>query len=276
MDQLSKMLQNYSFNVDVFFSGNKCGIHNLVSPNNNKGHLHLLKSGALTIKCEQGHSLVLDKPSVIFIPGPSQHQIITSESSGVELVCASVEFNSSAATSLVSTLPKLICLDIDKNNSVGKTALWLFKEAFIDQPGRQVIIDKLGDIFIIQILRHILAEGLVVQGMLSAMSHPKLSPLMLAVHQQPDRPWTIDSMADIALMSRAKFAVLFKETVGQAPNEYLTDLRIAKAQGLLTQNKPVSLVANAVGYEHGSTLAKVFRKKLGITPKEWQLKFKVS
>ena len=38
---------------------------------------------------------------------------------------------------------------------------------------------------------------------------------------------------------------------------------------LLKENKPVALVANAVGYENGSALARVFRKKMGISPKEW-------
>jgi AraC-like DNA-binding protein len=81
-------------------------------------------------------------------------------------------------------------------------------------------------------------------------------------------------MAETALMSRAKFAALFKDTIGQAPSDYLTDLRIAIAQGLLKKDKPVSLVANAVGYEHGSALARVFRKKTGLSPKEWLMKFR--
>jgi len=54
----------------------------------------------------------------------------------------------------------------------------------------------------------------------------------------------------------------------------LTDLRIAIAQGLLKKDKPVSLVANEVGYEHGSALARVFRKKTGLSPKEWLMKFR--
>jgi len=41
------------------------------------------------------------------------------------------------------------------------------------------------------------------------------------------------------------------------------------AKGLLKKNKSVALVANAVGYENGSALARVFRKKLGISPKQW-------
>ena len=97
---------------------------------------------------------------------------------------------------------------------------------------------------------------------------------MSALHKNPEAPWTVESMAETALMSRSKFAALFKETVGQSPNDYLTDLRLAIAQGLLKLDKPVNIVANQVGYEHGSALARIFRKKIGLSPKEWLNKFK--
>jgi len=274
MDQLSKILQNLSFNADVFFSGNLCGIQSMGGADSNKGHLHLLKSGILTLVCEDGHKITLDKPTVIFMPGPTKHQIIAKESSEAQLVCADIEFHSGSGSALVNALPKFLCLDIDKNDQLGKTADWLFAEAFIEQPGRQVIVNKLGDIFLVQILRHVIKEGIVIQGMLAGMAHPHLARLMSALHKQPEQPWTIDLMAETALMSRAKFAALFKYSVGQTPIDYLTDLRIAIAQELLKNDKPVSFVANEVGYEHGSALARVFRKKTGLSPKEWLLKFK--
>ena len=60
---------------------------------------------------------------------------------------------------------------------------------------------------------------------------------MSALHQQPEKPWTVDVMTEKALMSRVKFAaLLFKETVGQAPSNYLTDLHIAIVQGLLKKS----------------------------------------
>lgn len=274
MDQLSLLLQNLSFNADVFFSGNLCGIQSLGGSDNNKGHLHLLRAGVLTIVCEEGHKVTLNKPSVIFMPSPTKHQVIASESNQAELVCVDIDFHSGSGSALVNALPKLICLDIEENDPLGKTANWLFEEAFNSQAGQKIIVNKLGDIFLVQILRHVLNNGLVVQGMLSGMAHPQLSRIMKAIHEKPKAPWTVDSMAEEALMSRAKFAALFKSTVGQSPNDYLTDLRIAIAQGLLKKDLPVSLVANEVGYEHGSALARVFRKKIGISPKEWLMKLK--
>ena len=274
MDQLSQILQNLSFNADVFFSGNLCGIQSLGGSDSNKGHLHLLRTGVLTFVCEEGHKVTLDKPSVIFMPGPTKHQIIASETNQAELVCVDIDFHSGSGTALVNALPKFICLDIETNSSLGTTAEWLFEEVFTSQAGQQIVVNKLGDIFLVLILRYILKNGLVVQGMLAGMAHSQLSKLMTAIHEQPEEAWSVDSMADKALMSRAKFAALFKETVGQAPIDYLTDLRIAIAQGLLKKELPISLIANEIGYEHGSSLARIFKKKTGISPKKWLSKFK--
>ena len=165
-------------------------------------------------------------------------------------------------------------MNIGQHDPVGRTAHWLFEEAFNKQAGQQMIVNKLGDIFLIQMLRHVIKEGIVIQGMLAGMAHPQLSALMTALHKRPQEQWTVELMAETALMSRAKFAALFKDTIGQAPSDYLTDLRIALAQGLLKKDKPVSFVANEVGYEHGSALARVFRKKTGLSPKEWLMKFR--
>ena len=83
-------------------------------------------------------------------------------------------------------------------------------------------------------------------------------------------------MANIALMSRSKFAAVFKDNIGRPPNEYITELRLTLAQELLKKKKPVNIVANEVGYEHGSALARVFKKKLGLSPKEWIQKHNLS
>lgn len=106
-------------------------------------------------------------------------------------------------------------------------------------------------------------------GLLAGLAHPQVSKVLLAIHEKPEQQWGLADMAELALMSRSKFADIFKRTVGQSPGDYVIDWRIVVAKGLLRQNKSVALVANAVGYENGSALDRVFRKKLGISPKQW-------
>lgn len=272
MDELSNILNNISIDAGVFFAGNLCGSQTIGGESG--GNLHLLKSGRLTLITNEGHKLVINKPSVIYIPGSIEHRISAAESDNVRMVCATVGMDSSQHNQLVSALPQLIHLQINENDPISRAAEWLFQEAFEDHKGRRLMLDKLSDIFLLQVLRHIMSEGLLRFGILAGLSHPQLALVIQAINDEPEKQWTLEILADMAAMSRSKFATFFRETVGQTPNSYITDIRIAVAQGLLKRDKPVSLVANQVGYEHGSALARVFRKKLGMTPKEWLKKIK--
>jgi transcriptional regulator GlxA family with amidase domain len=138
-----------------------------------------------------------------------------------------------------------------------------------------MMLDKLSDIFLLQVLRYVLKNGLLSQGIFAGLTHPQLAVVVNAINAEPEKQWSVERLAELAAMSRSKFASVFKETIGQPPNDYITDLRVSIAQNMLKLDKPVSLIANEVGYEHGSALARVFRKKLGLSPKEWLQKIKV-
>ncbi|HBS42020.1 MAG TPA: AraC family transcriptional regulator [Oceanospirillales bacterium] len=274
MDTLADILNRFSISARVFFSGNLCGIQSFGDGGGTQGHLHLLKAGPLAFINNEGHKIVLDRPAVIFIPRAFQHRIIANESVGAELVCANIFYEDGQSNPLAGALPKLIYFDLEESGLLGQAASWLFEEAFSEQSGRQPMIDRLCDIFLIQILRHVLSEGIVQHGMIAGLSHPQIAKALTAIHQQPELPWTLESLAAKAAMSRTRFAEQFREIVGQTPGDYIADWRVAVAQGLLRKNKPVGLIANEVGYENGSALARVFRKRTGLSPKEWLEKAK--
>ena len=64
---------------------------------------------------------------------------------------------------------------------------------------------------------------------------------------------------------------LFKEEMGITITDYITDLRIEKAKILLKDsNLKVSELAKKVGYEEQRYFSQVFKKRTGITPKEFR------
>ncbi|NVK54211.1 MAG: AraC family transcriptional regulator [Alteromonadaceae bacterium] len=267
MENIADIIRRISLTAEVFFSGKLCGIQSFSSEQ--KGHLHLLKSGCLTVLMRNGTKQVIDKPSVIFIPGPLEHRIVAQESAGAEMVCATISMESANQKLLLEALPPLLALPLDAEIYIGRTAEWLFEEAFSRSVTRGVMIDKLSEIFLLQVLRYVLENDLAKGGILAALTHPMMAKVISAMHNKPEVNWTVDSLADLAAMSRSRFAATFKSVVGITPNDYLTDIRIAIAQDMLKDKKPVNLVANMVGYEHGSALARLFRKKLGLSPKQW-------
>jgi len=270
VDQLSNILQRFKMNTEVFFTGALCGISHS-EKQANQGHLHLLQSGEITIIDEEEQSLVFNQPTVIFIPLPNQHRIIASNENPPKLVCANVIYDHAHSNPIAKALPTLLHFQFKQSPKIKQVALSLFDEAFQENCGRLPMLNALTDIFIIHILRFVLNNKMMQHGLLAGLSHPQLSKVLLAIQSKPEHPWGLQEMADIALMSRSKFSELFKRVVGQSPGDYLLDWRIIIAKGLLKQNKSVALVANAVGYENGSALARVFRKKLGVSPKQWLL-----
>jgi AraC-like DNA-binding protein len=70
-------------------------------------------------------------------------------------------------------------------------------------------------------------------------------------------------------MSRASFAAKFHKVVGITPADYLASWRVSLAQKLLREGRPIALIADGVGYESPSALARTFRRKTGSSPREW-------
>ena len=45
-------------------------------------------------------------------------------------------------------------------------------------------------------------------GLLAGLSHPQVAKVILAIQDEPERQWGLEEMAELALMSRSKFAEL--------------------------------------------------------------------
>ena len=76
-------------------------------------------------------------------------------------------------------------------------------------------------------------------------------------------------LADVAGMSRARFAAHFMAVVGTSPGDHLTGWRIGLAQALLARGRPVKTIADEVGYSSANALARAFTQRLGLSPTAW-------
>ena len=91
------------------------------------------------------------------------------------------------------------------------------------------------------------------------------------MHKDIARDWTVASLATAASLSRSAFAQRFRERVGQAPLEYLTQWRMFKADNMLGQgNAAVGTIAAAVGYDSEAALSKAFKRETGMALGAWR------
>ncbi len=269
MDRLSLILERLSITAGVFFTGDMCGVSSFDSSAQREGHIHFLRSGRIDLIGDNSQVISIDKPSLIFYPRPKRHKLRAVESDKAELVCASIQYGADTSNPLTNALPEMVVLNFEDDDYIASAAKGLFEEAFTEREGKQLLVDKLAEVMLVHLLRNIMEKGEQCSGLLAGLAHKQLSEVLLAIHQSPHEHWTLDSMSRQALMSRSKFAEEFKKVIGQAPGDYLIDWRISVAQNELKKGKPISVVANEVGYENTSGLSKAFKKKAGIPPKEW-------
>lgn len=81
----------------------------------------------------------------------------------------------------------------------------------------------------------------------------------------------IKEMADYIGVNRSYLTTSFKRTVGCSPQEYLLNLRMEKAKGMLTETDiKINEVAVAVGYADQLAFSRIFRQHCGLSPREYR------
>ena len=180
-----------------------------------------------------------------------------------------MKYGAGTCNPVAQALPPLLIMKIEEVNGLENIAELLIDEAFNERDGKEAMINRLLEMFVLSLLRHVLNKGTMTQGMLAGLSHPKLYKAILAIHEQPEKNWSIEELAESSAMSRSRFFKSFIDCVGVSAGEYILEWRVALAQDYLKLEKPVGWVANAVGYESTSAFIKMFRKKTGYSPKRW-------
>ena len=101
---------------------------------------------------------------------------------------------------------------------------------------------------------------MVESGVLLGLPDSRLAPMITSIHNRPEYAWSLEGLAKLAGMSRARFAAHFRTLIGMTPFEYLTEYRIGVAQGLLKRGEPLKIVAPSV---NGITGRNQKRESLG-------------
>lgn len=96
-------------------------------------------------------------------------------------------------------------------------------------------------------------------------------PLLRYIDENSDDFLTLIEAAKLCNMSRTTFINKFKKQFNMSYHNFLTDKRVEKAQYLLSStNKTCAEIAMELGFSDASHFTKVFKKKTGVLPKNYQ------
>jgi len=268
MDKISSLIGRYSFRARVFFNGMFCDA-NAFPEDPLAGQLHLVRKGPVIFRHEGAPALRVDAPAMVFYPRGTAHTLEIPDGASAILLCAHISFEDGGDNPLARALPTCLYQRLADMPALAHTLELLFSEAAAQAQGREVILDRLCDVLMIQVLRHEFETGTLSVGLLAGLADRQLAPALGAIHARPHEPWQLESLAREACMSRARFTEHFRNVVGVPPGEYLTRWRIGVAQDLLRKGMPVKVVSSQAGYTSAPAFTRAFTALVGASPRQW-------
>jgi len=171
---------------------------------------------------------------------------------------------------LLESLPPLVVLRAQDWESpiVGLLADEIVK----DEPGQQVVLDRLLDLLLVGALRAAFANGAVaVPTWFSASTDPIVGRVIHLMQNDPGQQWTVAGLAATVGVSRALLARRFHEMVGEPPMTFLTGWRMSLAADLMVEPAAtVTAVARTVGYASPFTFSTAFKRAHGRSPRAYR------
>jgi AraC-like DNA-binding protein len=138
--------------------------------------------------------------------------------------------------------------------------------------GPDSIPSRLPELLLIEVLReHLRTAPAVDHGWVAALRDPVLRPALAAIHQAPERKWSVADLARVAATSRSQLDTRFRGVLGFSPIRYLTEWRMHVAQDLLaTTDLSVAAIARRVGYDAEEAFSRAFKRSYGTPPGTWR------
>lgn len=267
-DRLDELLNLFPIHAKTSHWGKLCGITDFPAEHG-MGKIHLIRRGAATVQ-HHGHAdLHIAEPSVLLYPRPMARRFVTDKEDGAEFVCASLQFDGGAANPIARALPDILVVPLGSFDGGIQAMELLFHENTRSSESRYALVDRLFDIVVAQLLRYLMDTGQVENAYLTGMWNPRLGKALTAMHEDPGREWSLDSLADVAGMSRSIFANKFRRSLGTTPSGYLQAWRIKLAQQALRKGRQLKTIAMEVGYGSEAALSRAFKAQCGMSPREW-------
>ncbi|MDX3905602.1 MAG: AraC family transcriptional regulator [Pigmentiphaga sp.] len=190
------------------------------------------------------------------------------------LLGGSFRFSHADTPLLQQVLPAFVHISAANGSArrLAHTIDLLADEAQERRPGRDLVLERLVEVMLIEALRNGADQpGTQFRpGLLAGLADPRINRALESFHADIAAAWTVASLAAQASLSRTAFSERFTRLVGVPPMTYVLEWRIAVAQDiLLREHLPQEAVAAAVGYQSASAFSTAFRRKVGQAPGEY-------
>lgn len=295
LDVLSDVLRTVRLNASSYFCVEFSSPWGLNEPATECGTFHAIIDGNAWVNIpNQDEPILLEAGDLIVFPTGIPHQISDGSEklikSGEEvlarieqqenpfnkgeikttLLCGYFQYDTSFSLPFINDLPSILHIRSEHDASLkwlNHLLNTLASETRSSEHGRSVVVDRLTEVLIIQLLRWHMSQQSNTHGYFKALADPQLTKALSLIHQAPQKKWSVATISAAVGMSRTAFANHFSQTVGMTPLAYIRQWRMKLAKELLkNSNLAVISIAEKVGYLSEASFAKAFKQVTGTTP----------
>ncbi len=294
---IEKLFDNLALTVDAFAICRVADGWRLRLPEFGFVSLHFAIQGTGGIRDASGDVHILPKDSLAIVPAGLAHSIecgkgplaentpgdrtvhdmpdhIAGEIDEARLIvaCGRIRAEYGAGLGLFERLSEVIVLDFSEEPTMRPTFLALLREQQHATPGARAMMDSLMTQCLVLVFRRLCDQDTCTLPWLAALEDERMGRVLDAILTHPEQQHTLESLAGVAIMSRAAFAKQFRASFDRPPMEYVRDVRLRRAAQLLRSQSHLSIEAAAhrVGIASRSQFSKAFHEHFGVSPGEFR------
>ena len=185
--------------------------------------------------------------------------------------------NSGYQENLVNSLPPIFHLaaeDIEFTALITVIRQFVASDIETRPSGYAAAGHRMAELILIELLRTVVIkrpEG--TSGWLNGLGSPAIAAAMTALHQDPQRRWTLEALAREARLSRSQFSAQFSRLVGHSAMAYVEGVRMQWATEAILRGMALKEISDALGYATPYGFHKAFVRQLGMSPGKWRKRY---
>lgn len=290
MKNLESLFDKLQITTNVFHNGQYCGNWHIDTSGTGFINFHAITHGQCYLHCSDGNVVLLEKGDMVLLPIDSPHLLSPTKNhtnknasagsisiakelaaDGPVLLCGYFEYQHPLMGVIAKELPEYwVIKKVSEESRVLHESLQLLISASLEVSDSvftsSVVLNKIAEIIFLLIVKHLMGT---YSSTIGALLNPAIAHSLQALHNAPEKHWSVDMLASIANMSKSNYAAKFKACAGVTPIKYLTQWRLRCASNDLSQSsQPIITIANKYGYETEASFSKAFKRELGISPSQ--------
>ena len=242
-------------------------------------HTRIGPNWAIVIPAGQDHSLdttghIDQELKIDCTPsGPPVHYIVAGDDgpSEMKVGCGTMNVRYGEALGLFDHLTELLVIDMSGIPEVPSLFKTLLDEQGQDAPGKYVLQGAVMTHLLVYMFRALGEQSESNLAWLNALDDPRLARAIDRILQDPGGLHSVESLADVACMSRSTFSKHFHDAFSSSPMALVNHVRLERAAKMLTRGSAsIEQIGKCVGFSSRSHFSQAFKRHTGVSPASYK------